>query len=115
MSLQIRQVGGGQRNVTFQISGALTESLPLTPVETGFKKLKLASLVWVIQEKMIMDLWWKDGELILPMESRNSVRFDTGLQAPETWDGTFHLSTRNWDKPTIDEFKGFLIVVDFDR
>lgn len=107
--VKVKQVAGGNRNVTYQIRGILSRDIA-EPIEVA-KGIKLSSAVWVVQEKMGLYLWWGPGDLIMPMESRNSVRFDTAIAPPDDWDGVLHLTSYNMGEGK----KGFLIVLDFDR
>ena len=50
-------------------------------------RLKLESAWWLIQEKMLVSLTWGNGEVLFPMESRNSLRFPQFVSAPEDWGG----------------------------
>jgi hypothetical protein len=114
--LRISRVAGGQRNVTLHVTGVLTKGdLPLTPIDLGDQGLKLTSLVWLVQEKLGLCLWWDKETELLPMESRNSVRFDTSLKPPEGWDGKLWLSSFNFSFGPSVAKKVFFVVLDFDR
>lgn len=119
LPLRVKQVAGSQKNLTLQIRGLVSKDyrdLSSFPVEEKFDRglPKLSSALWVIQEKLCLYLWWNPEDLLLPMESRNSVRFDHALQPPEGWNGTMYLSASNWNKPD-PMGKAFLLVLDFDR
>jgi hypothetical protein len=111
--IRVNQIAGSanSRNFTFQVTGVLTEEMPLTPIDLGMANLRLASLVWIVQEKLGLYLWWDDNTDILPMESRNTVRFDASIPAPEKWDGRIWLSSFGFVKPK----KTFFLVMDFDK
>jgi hypothetical protein len=110
--IKVSQVGGRQRNVTFHVRGMLVDGdLPLTPIELGDKTLKLTSLLWAVQEKLCLHLWWNSDDEILPIESRNSMRFDQALNAPAGWNGIVYLSSTNWTSPR----KAFFLIMDFDK
>jgi hypothetical protein len=109
--IHVTQVGGRQRNVTFHVRGLLEDDLPLTPVDLGDKTLKITSLLWAIQEKMGLYLWWDSNNLLLPMESRNAMRFDQALNAPANWNGVIYLSSFGWAAPR----KAFFLIMDFDK
>jgi hypothetical protein len=92
----------------------------LTPPTGGWKGLRLDAAVWAIQEKMGLVLWWSkpEGEhdLILPMESRNAMRFDEGLDSPRVekgWRGILHLSSFRVEEPPMP--KRFFVLLDFDK
>ena len=114
VNLRIRQVAGGGRNVTLHITGMLTKGdMPLTPIDLSVpekSRAKIASLVWLVQEKLGIYLWWNKETILLPMESRNTVRFDSPLNPPENWDGRMWLSSFGWAAPC----KAFFAVLDFD-
>jgi hypothetical protein len=118
--MKVTKVQSGHRNVTLHVRDMLTRPIMLEPIETGVKELKLTSLVWVIQEKMGLYLYWnKSNDLILPMESRNSLRFDTGIAAPSEWNGVLYLSTfgdidTGYDGRNIKQ-RAFFLALDFDR
>jgi hypothetical protein len=115
MTLKVSRVAGGMRNVTLHCTGCIEHDLPLTPLDTGIVEgMKLTSLMWVIQEKMGLYLWWDKETLLMPLESRNSVRFDTGISAPYGWDGKMYLSSYLCNTPP-SPMKAFLLVLDFDR
>lgn len=124
--LKCKQVIGGRRNVTLHITGMLSEgdlqltSLDLDPerrLETGMlSRGKLANLLWIVQEKLVvLPYWTSDGndDLIMPMESRNSVRLDPAIQAPKAWDGRLWFETLGWAMPAPND-KWFFIALDFD-
>lgn len=122
--LRISRVAGGQRNITLHVTGVLKGELELTPIDLedeelqgkfDVKQAKLASLVWVIQEKLGLRLWWNEETPLLPMESRNAARFDNPIQPPKGWDGKLWLSSYHFDtEPRADE-KWFFFTLDFDR
>jgi hypothetical protein len=91
--------------------------LALTPIDLGkpheVARAKLANLLWVVQEKLVVYLYWRMSgyeDMIMPLESRNSVRLDPAMAAPEGWDGKLYLDTRNWTGPQ----KLLFVVLDFD-
>ena len=119
--IQVKQVIGGGRNVTLHITGMLTEGdLELTPIDLDPEKnlrsdksrAKLSSLVWVVQEKLTLYLLWNKNpdSLIMPMESRNSVRLDSSMAPPDHWIGTLWLGSSNWQP----QGRAFFIALDFD-
>ncbi|MEI5617069.1 hypothetical protein WB403_49120, partial [Streptomyces brasiliscabiei] len=89
--MKIEQVARGQRNVTYRLSGWV-EKKPFT-LDTKHKQLKLASAAWLIEEKMGIRLYWQEGEKehLLPMESRNVIRWDTSIVCPSDWTGILWL------------------------
>ncbi len=131
MDFKVKMTASGQRNVSAQISGVLkvpeyktvgsTYELAASKIlaDKAFKLvsfehhgLKMTSILFLVQEKAGLLLWWseKRDNLILPVESRGAFRFDVGLRPPEDWDGTIWASTFKVDEP-----KGFLLLLDFDK
>jgi len=125
MDFKVKLTGSGQRNVSAQISGLLkvpgfrtvnatkiAEEKVFKLVSFEHRGLKMTSIVFLVQEKAGLLLWWNEARenLILPVESRGAFRFDVGLMPPEGWDGAI------WATPfKVDEPKGFLLLLDFDR
>ena len=110
-TLRVNMVAGSQRNYTVHVTGVITSEMTLTPVDLKVNKLKLASLAWLVQEKLGLYLWWNKETVLLPMESRNAIRFDTSIVPPEGWDGKIWLSSFGFVAPK----KIFFLVMDFDK
>lgn len=124
-----RVLKDGQRNCSVLVKGFVTADFDPTPVldikrlETpreGWKGLRIDSVVWVVQEKMGLHLWWQfpEGEedLIWTMESRNSARFDDGVPSPRVekgWGGILHLSSFRVAEGTVP--KGYMVILDLDK
>lgn len=90
--------------------------MSLTPVDSGIKeRMKLGSVLWVVQEKLGLNLYWDKETLLMPLESRNSIRLDTGYSAPEGWDGRMWLSSYGFSLPPLSKQKAFFLTLDFDR
>lgn len=80
MGIQVSQRASGQRNVTLNVWGSFKDvNEPAFEIDLKISGLKLSSLVWLIEEKMGLYLCQKRGEVWIPMESRNMIRFDHGL------------------------------------
>jgi len=117
----------GDKNLTVLIKGIVTEDFGRTPIVDlaklrqsgeGLKGIRLDSIVWAIQEKLGLTLWWSEdgGEdsMAMPMESRNSMRFDEGVESPRVKDGwqqKLYLSSFNCK----DGPKKFLVILQFDK
>lgn len=56
--------------------------LDLDKLSGNPKGIRLDSIIWVVEEKATLYLCWGD-RVIMPVESRNSIRFDTPLNSPE--------------------------------
>lgn len=111
----------GLRNASVLVTGAFCkdETLTVLDVTKDFahlpKGVKIENLVWLIQEKATFHLLWGD-EFILPMESRNYVRFERGLECPrEGWDGTIRVRCLNCHKGNDYLPKHFTIILDLDK
>lgn len=111
--IEISQRAAGQRNVTFNVWGRI-ESLDLPDIELnlGAQGLKLSSLVWLIEEKMGLYLMQNREEVWIPMESRNSIRFDHGLPVAGStlWLRAFANSPLG-ENPK----RSFFLIMDFDK
>lgn len=110
--IQISQKAGSQRNVTFHIHGSFSDVAlkdQCTSIKLPQEKLKLTSLVWLIEEKMGLHLMKVPGEVWMPLESRNNLRFDQGIiiEGNELWLDPFKTET------TIRE--SFFLIMDFDK
>ena len=126
----IQIIKDGAKNVSILVKGVLEENLKMTPIidleklqmpSQGWKGLRLDSAVWAIQEKMGFHLWWdeccKEEHLVLPMESRNAMRFDEGIPSPRVeagWKGVIYLSSFRQDDPQGFR-KWYFILLDFDK
>lgn len=114
MDFKAKVTAAGSRNVSVQISGFLKTDCEDTFELVSFEhhELKLTGVLFLIQEKAGIYLWWdKEREnLILPLESRGSFKFDGLVKCPQGWDGKIWASAFK-----IDEPKGFLLLLDFDK
>jgi hypothetical protein len=125
-----RTTADGERNASISVTGTFLIDEPeivildikkhLTPVPP--KGVKIENLVWLLQEKLTLLLFWGTTEFILPMESRNYVRFDRGIQSPhlDKWDGTLRVTASNVQNPNnYDRInfspKYFTIILDLDK
>lgn len=116
--IKVNRVAGGQRNTTLHITGCIENDIPMTPVYTGTKEtgtMKLGSILWVIQEKLGIYLWWNKEQLLMPLESRNAIRLDAGYVAPKDWDGNMYISSYNFAVEPRCKTKAFFLLLDFDR
>ena len=113
----------GQKNVLILVTGEIpsTDSglvKEFTAVEFSKlagspKGLRLDTVIWLIEEKAGLQFWWA-GEafesFLLPMESRNHLRFDRPLDSPP---GTTHVLI----KPGKSESgpRMFMLLLDFSK
>ena len=111
--------GDTGKNITLRVSGFITKSFTIPQTIFDFSELRLnpskirfESVVFAIQEKMGMYLWWKGKEsnktLILPLESRGAFNFEAMqyLHSPEDALG-MSFTTFGVDTP-----KAFLLIID---
>lgn len=105
------EVAKGQRNHTFRITGTVDDPKMIIEVKSSQPRLKLTGAVWFIQEKMGFCLSWDKKSVLMPLESRNSVRFDQAIPCPEGWQGSL------WLRPfkVTELAMAFFIILDFDK
>lgn len=102
-------VASSQRNVTIRLSGFIDNATPIV-IETKQAKLKLTAIAWLIEEKMGFHLSWDPSGVLMPLESRNAMRFDQAIPCPEGWQGSL------WLKPfKVTPPMAFFILLDFDK
>jgi|SRR6185437_290910 len=109
-----RVLADGARNHTIQFSGIMEKNVfdpkELMKWDRPYPP-KIGSVLWLIQEKMGIHLWWDKETPLFPMESRNSMRFDTALQPPDGWKGVFYYDTFG----VVDSPKHFMFILDIDK
>lgn len=115
MLIKVAQVHGGHRNSTWVFSGSVDkedEGKVCSLVSGLDSAVKLASVAFLVQEKMGFQLWWdKDlTEPLLPVESRGAFRFD-GVRPPGAWKGEIFAVPFKVD----EDRKMFVLSLDFDR
>lgn len=112
---KVIQTAGSQRNVTYRIRGRIYPEYDESArfeLDLGQAGLKLASILWAVQEKCGLHLWLNREEILMPIESRNSIRFDTPVPALEQ---TLYLTPFNLELAPVTHYKVFFLVLDFDR
>lgn len=128
--MRIQMIKEGEKNFSVMIKGFCKEdfsSVPVIDIEklkpptSGWKGVRLDSAVWAIQEKMGLYLWWEkevtEDTFLLPLESRNGMRFDEGIPSPRVKDGwgkKIWLSGFNVNIAPAG-VKSFFILLDFDK
>jgi hypothetical protein len=126
----IQTIKEGEKNFSVMVKGFTRDDFKRVPVidiekfkppTSGWKGVRLDSIAWAIQEKMGMYLWWEDEDkessLILPLESRNGMRYDEGVPSPRIKDGwtkRIWLSSFNTNIAPAG-VKSFFILLDFDK
>lgn len=120
----------GDKNFSLVVRGFVTseQRVPVVDLKdlktphNGWKGLRLDSVAWLIQEKAGLLLWWEDDDseenFVLPMESRNFLRFDEGFASPrlkDGWKGKIWMSAYGLDREPKDERKAFFVIMDFDK
>lgn len=117
-------VADGSRNASVHVVGAYWDPLPLCVFDAQkhfkeAKRIKIESLVWLLQEKLTLLLYWShpdENDFMLPMESRNYVRFDRGLESPKTWNGELWVKPENIKRSEEDTLdKHFMFILDLDK
>jgi hypothetical protein len=111
MTTLIEEVATGQRNVTFRVSGTVMLSDRAIELPTKHTKLKLTSLAWLIEEKMGFYLSWDQNSVLMPLESRSTIRLDQAIPCPDNWQGSLWLRPFNISKPKM----AFFIILDLDK
>ncbi len=104
-------LASGQRNVTIRLSGLIGLNPKPIEVVTQHTKLKLTALAWLIEEKMAFHLSWDQKSVLMPLESRNSMRFDQAIPCPEYWQGSLWLKPFKVSAPNM----AFFIILDLDK
>jgi hypothetical protein len=89
LSLAQIQLQDSHKNVKVTVSGFLDPGtddsyltvLNMDELSGNPKGVRLDNLLWVIEEKATLYLCWGE-RVIMPMESRNAIRFDAPLNSP---------------------------------
>lgn len=110
MAILIEEVASGQRNCTIRVSGTV-EALGMIELKTKHDKLKLTSLAWLIEEKMSFHLSWDQDSVLMPLESRSTIRFDQAISCPDNWQGSLWLRPFNISKSSM----AFFLILDLDK
>ena len=126
----IQTIKEGEKNFSVMVKGFTRDvfkRVPIIEIEkfkpptSGWKGVRLDSIAWAIQEKMGMYLWWEDDDketsLILPLESRNGMRYDEGIPSPRIdkgWTKRIWLSSFNTNIAPMG-IKSFFLLLDFDK
>lgn len=111
MAILIEEVASGQRNVTLRFSGTIDGPKVLIESKTKHTKLKLTAVSWLIEEKMGFYLSWDKESILMPLESRNIVRFDQAISCPDNWRGSLWLRPFKVTQPNM----AFFIILDLDK
>ena len=123
MSVSTKIVIDGGKNSVVTLSGSLREDIASPSLVLKFedlamkpKSVRIDAVVFAIQEKMGVVLWWeldKERELILPLESRGRFNFEEiqGLHSPKEGVLGISMSTFEWKAPV----KHFLIMLDLTK
>lgn len=119
--VSVKLTADGSKNATLLVQGrvvsdfARTELFDCSDLKPKPNGVRLDSVLWAIQEKMLVVLFWgpNEADLMLPLESRGNFRFDTGMSSPKMsdgWDGKIW-----YEGKLILEPKYFLFTLDFDK
>ena len=117
MSLKAKWPMASGRNLTLQVTGILAPGDDLKGqlfsisdlARPEMKGLKIESVLFALQEKMGLLLWWDEGtsDLILPLESRGFFSFVYPIHCPKDWAGTVW-----WTAFKVDEPKHFYFTME---
>jgi hypothetical protein len=118
MSIAVQTLADAGRNYTVRVVGIVNGDLVPRQIITHNGRLRVARVVWLIQEKMGLTLWWGEercaDNLMMVMESRNAVAYSPPLQPPESWAGQIWLRSFGYDR-VPDLPAHFTFTLDFDR
>ena len=120
--MEVKIVTEGHTGVVVRVRGSLNEKAPLkvynlidfnklNPVP---KALKLDSVVFAIQEKMGVILWWRKergSELMLPLESRGRLDWEA-VQSLQSGPDVTGVDMTVFG---VNEVKQFVFVMDFTK
>jgi hypothetical protein len=120
-------IGDAARNVIVNVRGVIDQDileprpiLTMEDLKADSKQtrdyIKIASVWWLIQEKMTILLTWSDNpeDIIFPMESRNAMTFHRFLDPPKGWSRKIWLRTANFASGRSDKM-AFAFCLDIDR
>ena len=117
MTLKAKWPQASGRNLTFQATGILAPGDDLKGkllsisdlARPEMKGLKVESVLFVLQEKMGLLLWWDEQatDLILPLESRGYFSFAYPIHCPQGWNGEIW-----WTAFKVDEVKHFYLTLE---
>jgi hypothetical protein len=121
--ISIRTLQDAGKSFTVRVTGSASgELIPVAVIDLSdretLKGLRFDRATWLIQEKMGLSLWWSESkepsELLLVMESRNSVSYSPGLNPPEGWGKKIYL--RSFGISRVPELPAlFCFTLDFDK
>src|ERR1700679_4280871 len=115
MQIQANKVHGGSKNLVYVFSGLVDkvdENQAYCLVSDLNLEIKLASVAFLVQEKMGFQLWWDEAltQPMLPVESRGAFRLD-GVRPPSEWTGEIWIRAFKVD----EDRKMFVLSLDFDK
>ena len=99
----------GDKHLTVQVAGVLREERMQILFESS-RRLRIDSVLFLIQEKAGILLWWGKDDLVLPMESRGAFSFASPIVSPEDWDKKLWISAFNVVQP-----KHFFFTLDCEK
>lgn len=115
-------ISDGNKNASILIKGFVTADiidpmvvLDLDKLKDTPKNIRIDGLWWLIEEKLGLRLWWSPGHILVPMESRNSLRPDNPLAGPSgNWDRKILLTTHD-AKSGSTPIKYFIVSLDLEK
>lgn len=106
------------KNVVVQVTAVISADLSMEPIYrvTEAKGIKIDGILWLVQEKMGLLLWWGKDDFLLPLESRGANTFSGGIhkRIDDTWDGQIFISTFGFKSNDLKP-KHFFLSLDMDR
>jgi len=118
LSASTVKIHDSNKNLKATITGIIDPEDETSLVVLDLRKLagapvgiRLDSIVWLIEEKAGLRLYWGDT-LIIPMESRNFLRLDHPLDSPRSqWSGEVILRCPKTEASP----KAFFVHLEFDK
>lgn len=105
MPFEVKVPADGSKNLVLQVVGVLEKDLTRQVLYKSSRRLRLDSVLFAVQEKAGLLLWWGKDKLILPLESRGYFSFTCPVACPEDWDQQIWISSfRVGEPPTPKHF-----------
>lgn len=120
--LGVRKISDGHKNYSVLVQGTLSEgdiTVPLPIVKLADLQpvpdaVKLRRATWMIQEKLGVELWWGQSDILMVLESRGMMSTEQDISSPRRslgWAGEILLTTFGWAPPR----KHLMFVLEFDK
>ena len=93
MSIKVKFPADGGKNLTVQVTGVIDKDLEFQVLFKAERRFRIDSVLFSLQEKMGVLLWWDEKNLILPLESRGYFSFVCPITPDDKWEKTLYIST----------------------